>query len=102
MKNEIKINIPSMNNLEDINNKITNGVYKDVNLIIKDDDNKIIYYFIIIDYRIEGCDELIYDFGTLNLFDSEYHYMYLASLDDNIKFCAKEEDDAKLIKKNEL
>ena len=46
--------------------------------------------------------EIKYDFGKLNLFDSNNQYIYFASLDENIKFNVKEENDVKLIKNNKL
>ena len=100
IKNEISIFIPSLKNIEYINNR----KIKDEHLTLKENaDNNIIPYFIINEGTIEGCDELKYDFGTLNLYDSEYQYMYLASLDENIKFeIKKQNNDIKLIKKNKL
>ena len=71
-------------------------------MVIKN-ENEIIPYYIIQNNLIIGPEEIKYNLGSLSLNDSDFQFVYFASLDNNIKFkIIQMEDGVNIIKRNKL
>ena len=85
---------------EEILNSIRNNQKEFLKII---DEKNIIPYYIMQNSKIIGSDEIIYDFGKLNLNDFQFQNVYFASFDENIKYeIIKKNDDVKIIQRNKL
>ena len=96
IKKEIKIYYP--------NNELFNK-YKNNNkeYFISENENDIIPYYFIQNDKIFGCDEIKYDIGICNLNDSEFQYIYIATLNNNINIHELHKgNDVKIEKRNKI
>ena len=95
---EIYIDIPKIPKIFDIS-YIYPGKKDEIS--IKEGLNHNIPYFFINGQNIEGYDEIHFDLGNVNYYDSEYKNIYFISLDNKINIqLVDEENELKLINHN--